>query len=280
MARRTTRSQPGKEPPDASTFKPRTIDTELFTPFRVARGHAIAIARDRTELLTADAKTAALKYIDSTLELWKRAQADESGMIEIQPVVGLLGAFYGSASGMTLADLANPGPKRFLADHLKPWNCAGPFVHSAADLWVKLWADKYEAVTVVENNLPLDLAMALLVERDGLTMPVDSMASALHYVWISTWVSLKIYRDETRALAAIVGKRNELRRKQLDDLKVAREINAKNRAERALKVSNDLMTMAIDLFVVDISQTNDRVASASASTRNSPISVTVESVTV
>ncbi len=49
--------------------------------------------------------------------------------------------------------------------------------------------------------------MALLVERDGETMPVYSIASALRYLWISTWVSLRAYREESKELSSIIGER-------------------------------------------------------------------------
>ncbi len=68
---------------------------------------AVAIARDRTGLLDEVAKNAALRYIDDALEVWKLGQADEDGTIAIEPVTGgLLGTFYPSEAGMTLADMA------------------------------------------------------------------------------------------------------------------------------------------------------------------------------
>jgi len=261
MARRKAPAPPAGDLETAAEFRPRTLSADPFSPFNMARYHAIEIARDRTETMSAEAKDGALKYIENVLESWKLSQADEEGMIEVQPAAGLLGTFYGEGSGMTLADLAHPGPKRIAADKLKPWSCAGPLVSSPADLWVKLWADKFEPVLAFEGKVPLDLAMALLVERDGETMPVTSIASALRYVWISTWVSLRAYRQETQELSAIVGRRNELRRKQLDALKLGRAITAKNKTERARTLLSALRTMAVDLFVADISQNNDQVAS-------------------
>jgi hypothetical protein len=57
----------------------------------------------------------------------------------------------------------------------------------AAELWVKLWGEQYAPVKEIDKTLTLDIVMALLVERDAPSMSVDSLASALRYVWIFVW---------------------------------------------------------------------------------------------
>jgi hypothetical protein len=155
-----------------------------FPDFQMVRGHAMDIARDRLESFSAEFRPVALPYIDTTLNRWKLEQADADGTVELPPL------------GTGLLDLVlDPTPRRVSVETLRPEQCAGPFVHCAADLWSKLLVDKYAPVVDADKRIPFDVVMALLIERDGTTMPVESLVTALHYVWISAWVGLKVYRD-------------------------------------------------------------------------------------
>jgi hypothetical protein len=229
--------------------------------FGAARAHAVAIAGDRIAFLLPDAKAGALEAIDATLQLWKLEQCDADGMIELEPIsVGLLGSTYPSEAGVSLADIAKGRPIRVSVMKLRPESCAGPFVTCPADLWVKLWSEKYERVLQIHKTIPVDVVLALLVVRDAAKMSADSLASSLRYVWVSAWTALSVYRTALGEMSAEVNEVKIRRTKQLAALTVARAVTAARKRAKAQKLAADAFQMAIDLFVENIDQTNAEVA--------------------
>jgi hypothetical protein len=127
---------------------------------KFARSQAIAIASDRVAHLDQDAKDAILKLIDLALE---RAGVAGSNVLD-QPPTGLFGT---------------------------------PIVPCRADQFTKLWGEQYEPAVRITSTpgIGLDVSLALLVERDGESMPVESIANALRYIWIAVWETAKVYRQ-------------------------------------------------------------------------------------
>jgi hypothetical protein len=193
---------------------------------RIAREQFIGIARDRIAHLDGDEKATSLKLITDALEMWKRQQADADGMIEIDPlIVGLLGMATLSADReVKLGEIAGGNTKRrFAVSDLKPWECAGFGVNCDADLFAWLAYGGYAPVSEAERMLGSGIAIALLLERDCMTMPGDSLAYAVRYLWIHAWTSAKVYFGE-------IGKPYQ---KYAEQLAAARIKSATKRADRA-----------------------------------------------
>jgi hypothetical protein len=79
-------------------------------------------------------------------------------------------------------------------------------------------------------------------------------------IWISAWSMLGVYENAIRQIDPELSAAREGRAKQLAALKQAREVTAKRKAERARQLAADAKRIATDLFVRDISLTNDQVA--------------------
>ena len=94
-----------------------------------ARDQAIAIARERIAHISAETKAAALGWIDTELEKWKWEQASPDGTIEVWTARSLLGGPWEEQT------------TRRPAGELRPEQCAGQFVRTAADLFAKLSAE-------------------------------------------------------------------------------------------------------------------------------------------
>jgi hypothetical protein len=165
--------------------------------FEFARSQAIEIAKDRVQHLTEEHKSQSLKLIDLVLEKWKLEQMGPDGKIAIMPsMIGLLG--YEISGGITLGEMLEDRskPKHIPASELQPEQCAGPYIRSKAELFAKLWSEEYQpAFRIAElPGMGLDIVQALLVEREGKSMPADSLASAIRYIWIYTWSHAKTFR--------------------------------------------------------------------------------------
>jgi hypothetical protein len=162
-----------------------------------ARSQVMAIASDRVAHIAPDNKAALLALVDLTLDQWKNEQIQPDGMIVIErSLIGLLGDW---PLNVELGDIPltdPPTPRRVRANKLLPEQCAGPFVRCKADLFTKLWGDKYALVQQIttQPGAGLDIVLALLVERDGEMMTAGSLASALRYVWITTWDTAKFFK--------------------------------------------------------------------------------------
>ena len=149
-----------------------------------------------------------------------REHAAPDGTIEVKywPFGGLRGG------GATLGDLANGTLDNSIhkaAAELKPDECAGPTVRSPADLFSKLVFEAYPNVIQIRDSLRHDIAVALLLERDGMSMPADSIANALRIIWTWVWELGKAYRQEL----------TESKRTEADQLASARAESAIVRGE-------------------------------------------------
>lgn len=161
--------------------------------FPILREQCIAIAQDRIAHAKGERRAQALEMVALTLELWKRGRADADGTIEIDvaaPSKGLLGMDSWTRAMASQGLL--PEKKRRPVEELKPWECAGPDVRCDADLFERLiYTDHYAPAEKVEQLLGPGVALALLVERDGKSMPVDSMVFAVRYLWIIVFAALQ-----------------------------------------------------------------------------------------
>jgi hypothetical protein len=220
----------------------------MLSPFpaeATARSQAVGIAADRIEHLSGDAKSQMLGWIDAALDVWKWQQADANGEIELQPLesIGLLGPLA------PLSKVVDP-PARAKVSQLRPDQCAGPWVRCSADLFVKLWGERFDAIVQIEQELGLDIVMALLVERDGKEMPIDSLALAVRYIWIYVWAL-------AGASAAILRKMGTTRAHQMA---AARQASAISRAETKRRNQAAWRQMAADFYRADIRQKRLAVA--------------------
>jgi hypothetical protein len=166
----------------------------MFDSFALtsAREQCIAIARDHIAHLKGERKAQALAHIAAILSCWKLEQADPDGTIEIDPLkLELLGAF---PRGMSISDLAVEPGRRPIAE-VQPWECAGSGVRCDADLFARLaYGGDYSPAGSAEQELGPGVAVALLLERDGMTMPVDSLADAVRHLWIIVSATAQVYR--------------------------------------------------------------------------------------
>jgi hypothetical protein len=214
--------------------------------FQFAREQAIAIASDRVGHLPREVKAALLDQIDRTLEQWKREQTQPDGTIVVEPPPGDF--LWLDSNGEELSDQH----ERIPAADLRPEQCAGPFVRSKSDLFTKLSADNYAPLREITGNPDVghDVVMALLVERDGNSMPAESLASALHYVWIYVWAS----REESRKM---LSKNQAEKAKQLAEARVK---SAKARIKSGQERDRQLSQLAVDFHTKDRSLTCEEVA--------------------
>jgi hypothetical protein len=159
--------------------------------FQFAREQAIAIASDRVGHLPQRARKLLLGQVDRTLEQWKREQTQPDGTIVVESPPGDFP--WLDSHGEELGDQ----PERIPAAELLPEQCAGPFVRSRSDLFTKLWRNNYAPTrTIASNpNTGHDVVMALLVEREGDSMPAESLASALLCIWTYVWASREAFRQ-------------------------------------------------------------------------------------
>jgi hypothetical protein len=164
----------------------------------IVREQCIAIAKDRVAHVKGEKRAQALEMVALTLELWKRGRADADGTIEIDVAVPSKGLLDMDSWTRAMASQGLlPEKKRRPAAELKPWECAGSGVQSDADLFERLlYTDHYAPAEKIEQLLGPGVPLALLVERDGKTMPVDSLVFAVRYLWIIAFWALKSQRIE------------------------------------------------------------------------------------
>jgi len=162
-----------------------------------AREHAIAIAKDRLGSVSKSIKQEALNWIRIALERWKQEQAADDGTIEFVWQPGLLGlAGSPGEPGPTLKEMSDGlARRRVSVSKLEPHQCAGIGVKCASDLLVKLWIEQYDPVAEIAAKIAIDFAVALLVERDGMTMPPDSLGYAVRLLWTLQRAETTAYRE-------------------------------------------------------------------------------------
>lgn len=169
----------------------------MFDPFALnnAREQCIAIARERLAVgLNGINKEGALSLVVGALEHWRSEQAAPDGTITITLEPLALGV-PGTSLRLPLAEVS-------------PWQCAGPGFKCDADLFARLvFGEKYPQAVDVEAALGPGVAVALLLERDGQRMPVDSLAYAVRHIWLYTFYTLQAFRDELVKVAGQIRER-------------------------------------------------------------------------
>lgn len=153
-----------------------------------ARQEAIGIARDAIAHLSKEKKTVALDSITKALQTWKLEQAAEDGTIQVS-----FSCFGAAVAG----DLTSRGirTERVPATELLPEQLAGPLVRSACDLFVELLSRNNPTVEGIENAWGLNVITAILLERDGMRMPMGSILFAVRTLWIYQWEKGKAYQE-------------------------------------------------------------------------------------
>ena len=210
-----------------------TVAVEPYVPFRYARQQAVAIANDRIDFLSREARAQVLEVIDDILEQWKAEQAAPDGTVEVPIARGLLGL-------PTLGDLLHYGEvRRVQVSELLPHQCAG--LDCAADLWARLWHEKYPGVSKVPEWFGLDKVMALLLQRDGMTMSADSIASAIRYIWIFVYSQAREYAAEL----------HQKEKKLAEQRAEASAIGAAKKRANAESLHSEWNTIAHQLWIAD-----------------------------
>ena len=214
--------------------------------FQFAREQAAWVASDRVGHMSQEQKASLLNRIDLTLEQWKLEQVQPDGTIAVDTEPGdypwpeLLGT--------------EPDPLHIPADHLRPEQCAGPLVESSSDLFTKLWADNYAPIRQI-TSAPAgghDIVMALLVERDGDSMPTGSLASALHYIWKHVWASREEFRKKLTAKQA----------KEAENMAEIRTRSAESRAKMKRLRTETAFKLAVERYIKEPSLSLQEVAAA------------------
>lgn len=205
--------------------------------FDIARKQCISIAQDRITHLRGEMKEKALALVALTLSRWKYEQAAPDGTVEIAPSVLAQALMATSNAGrglLSVGDAASGVTKRRVAvSDLQPWECAGYGVSCDADLFARLLYGArsdggYAPANEVERTIGYGVAIALLLERDGMSMPPASLASAVRCLWIFTWEQLKAYREDLQQLGA----------KEAEATKQRRDASAQGAAAKRLKAEN------------------------------------------
>jgi hypothetical protein len=193
---------------------------------KYAREQAIAIASDRISFLPDDAQKAGLLHIELALEKWKLTQADPDGTVEV--TLPVIGGLLDSPPGVPLSHIAAFGQKRrFPVSKVRPEQCGGEGISSAADLFRKLDESDHPLMKDLPKVLRGDAGVALLIQRDGLSMPLTSLTFHIRLIWILVWETTKAYREELIKLNSKRAGQNADARAQ------AKAAIARNAADRA-----------------------------------------------
>jgi hypothetical protein len=164
--------------------------------WQFARRDVIAIAQDRIGPAPESLKAQALDWIGVALEKWKLEQGSGDKTIEIEWYPGLLGLVPDGLPSLRLSEVGRGIVRRRVPiSQVQPHQCAGARVKCPADLLIMLWSERYPPVEVIAEKLGLDLAVALLIERDGMTMAADSLAQAVRLLWQFQQIATGVYRD-------------------------------------------------------------------------------------
>jgi len=189
------------------------------------RESAISIAKDRVSKLRPEFKKTLLSRIDQALESWKQDQIQPDGTIivewdHIDPVfIDADGNEYGNKD------------QRIPASSLRPEQCGGPTVSSKSDLFTLLWQRNYGPVRKIagEPDVKHHVAMALLVEREGHSMPEGSLEKAVSHIRESVSKELnkvEAQGDENRRKSAASRKEDKENRDERIQILATRIINA------------------------------------------------------
>lgn len=211
--------------------------------FDFARRQAIAIAADRVKHLTVDQKQLVLDYAGTVMEAWKYRQADENGTVEVAEFAGA-----GLLDGLALGKVPGARVKRVPVADLQPHECAGGVIACPADLLIMLWSDGYADAMKLDDGPGIDVATAALLERDGMSMPVDSIASAVRLLWTFAWTAAKVYRDGLRGAYADAKEtvRSELKAQHNAHLAEARERSKATRTTAAARQDANIRRYVVD----------------------------------
>lgn len=211
--------------------------------FDFARQQAIAIAADRVQHMTAEQKQLVLDYAGAIMEAWKLQQADANGMVEVAETFGT-----GLLSSLASSKWAGGTTRRVPVRELQPHECVGGIVACPADLLIKLWADGYKNAKKLDDGPGIDVATAVLLERDGMSMPMDSIASAVRLLWTFAWTAAKVYRDGLRGAYtdATETARRELKAQQDAHLEEARERSKATRISAAARQNANIRRYVVD----------------------------------
>jgi hypothetical protein len=148
---------------------------------KAVRALGVAIARDRLGNASVKVRSDALAWIDTAFLIWQAAQAGPDGTVEKTIDMGLL--------------LGGRIRERVATADARPEHCAGFDVKCPADLFVKLWAEDYDHVASISRKLGPDIALSLIIERDSTTMPIESVASAIHVLWNLQRATIDVLRE-------------------------------------------------------------------------------------
>ena len=229
----------------------------MFTDFSstfVLRMQAEGMAADRTAAFSPSDKTVLLEWIDEILETWKLSIADRKGLVRIEPDP-FTGGLLGAVSLSVAAGVRKPQAKLVPVTQLKPEQCAGPNVASKAELVWKLWLERYSPV--VETRVPVDALVAVLMEREAETMPLNSLANSIRNLWLMVWSELELKEKQLLAVAEFV----QAQRKHRDThLASARIESAQRRRAKRQEQDSTLWTAAVDYWKTDLTMSHKDVA--------------------
>jgi hypothetical protein len=229
----------------------------MFTDFSstfVLRKQAEGMAADRTAAIPPSDKTLLLEWIDEILDTWKLSIADGKGLVRIEPDP-YTGGLLGAVSLSVAAGVRKPSAKLVPVTQLKPEQCAGPNVASKAELVWKLWLERYSPV--VDTRVPVDVLVAVLMEHEAETMPLNSLAHSIRNLWLMVWSELELKEKQLVSAVEFV----QAQRKHRDtQLAAARIEGAKRKRAKRQEQDSKLWSAAVDYWKTDLTMSHEDVA--------------------
>ncbi len=215
----------------------------MFRTDIAIRFQAAGFAADRLAGHSTSMQTSMLESVDASLEDWKASQAGDDGCVEITEGARSMGlltpASLGGASLSLLSGTRGPKKLRIAVSKLSPEQCAGADIGSKAELVWKLWLQRHAEIAIMADSVGVDVLLACLVAREAESMPVDSLANCMRYIWL-------IVLSEKISAQATVEKIQEKKKRLDDHLALAR---AKKRSDTAIRIA--ARKQAMDRYAFD-----------------------------